>query len=73
METRVVADDMAPKQPSRLKSKVQADTFAGDLEKTHQTVRNRVQNAPACQMQYAGGKEVVFEVREKFLLSMGCF
>jgi len=68
-----VMQHKAPEEPSRLKSEVQADTFAGDLEKTHQTLHKILQKAQACQMEYACGKEIIFEVTDEVLLSMGFF
>jgi len=59
----------AQKQPSRLQSEIQADTFAAGLEETHQTLCWNLQEAQARQMKYAGGKEVVFEVGDKVWLS----
>jgi hypothetical protein len=59
----------APKQPSSLKSEIQADTFAAGLEETHQTLRRNLQEAQAHQIKYAGGREVVFEVGDKVWLS----
>jgi len=55
----------APKQPSSLKSEIQADTFAAGLEETHQTLRKNLQEVQARQTKYAGGKVVVFEVADK--------
>jgi hypothetical protein len=63
----------APKQPSSLKSEIQADTFAVGLEESHQTLRRNMQEAQAIQTKYAGGKEVVFEVGDKVWLSMRHF
>jgi len=51
----------APKQPSNLNSEIHADTFAAGFEKTHQTLRQNMQGTQANQMEYAGGKEGVFE------------
>jgi hypothetical protein len=59
----------APKQPTSLKSEIQADTFAAGLEEIHQTLRRNLQEAQARQTKYAGGKEVVFEVEDKVGLS----
>jgi len=59
----------APKQPSSLKSQIQADTFAAGLEETHQTLRKNLQEAQARQTKYAGSKLVVFEVVDKVWLS----
>jgi len=54
-----------PKQPSSLNLEIQADTFAAGLEKTHQSLRQNLQEAQASQTKYAGGKEIVFEVEDK--------
>ena len=52
----------APKQPSNLKSEIQADTMAAGLEETHRTLHEILQEAQARQTKYAGSKEIVFEV-----------
>jgi hypothetical protein len=59
----------APKQPSRLNWEIQADTFAGGFEETHQTLRKNQQKALASQTKYAGGKDVVFEIGHMVWLS----
>jgi len=64
---------MSMKQPSRLKSEILADSFAGGLEETNQTLSKNLQEAPANQTKHASGKEVVFEVGARVWLSMRNF
>jgi len=58
----------ALKQPSSLKSQIQADTFAAGLEETHESLHQNLQEAQSRQTKYAGGQEDVFKVREKVWL-----
>ena len=52
----------ALKQLSSLNPEIQAGSSAAGLEETHQTLRKNLQEAPANQMKYGGGKEVILDV-----------
>jgi len=54
----------APKQPSSLKSEIQADTFVAGLEMIHPTLHKNLQVAQAHQEKHPGGEDVVFEVED---------
>jgi len=57
-----------PKEPI-FRSRIQADTWAEGLEKTHRLLRENSEEAQARQSKYAGGKDVTFKVGEKVWLS----
>jgi hypothetical protein len=57
-----------PKVPI-FRSQIQVDTWVEGLEKTHQLLRENLEEAQARQLKYSGGKDVTFKVREKVWLS----
>jgi hypothetical protein len=56
-------------QLSSRKSGIQADTFAADLEKIHETLCKNLHEAKSRQTIYPASKEVLFAVADKVWLS----
>jgi len=54
------------KQPSSLILEIEADTLAADLEETHQTLHNNLQEVQSCQKKYTGSKDVILDIGNKF-------
>jgi len=58
-----------PKAPSNMRSEILADATVSGMDETHRLLRESLLEAQARQSNYAGRKDVTFEIGNKLWLS----